>query len=72
MLCDVTLPRQLSPQIAMERDGVLVIDGEMIEVPGPDLDFAFSSGFRSPNDLCMHGANDDLGSGGVLRKLQTA
>jgi fatty aldehyde-generating acyl-ACP reductase len=45
VVCDVARPRDVSPRVAMERDDVLVIDGGMIEVPGPDLDFGFDFGF---------------------------
>ncbi len=45
VVCDVARPRDVSPQVARERDDVLVIDGGIIEVPGQDLDFHFNFGF---------------------------
>jgi predicted amino acid dehydrogenase len=35
VVCDVSRPRDVSRQVAAERDDVLVIEGGMIEVPGP-------------------------------------
>jgi fatty aldehyde-generating acyl-ACP reductase len=44
VVCDVARPRDVSRQVAAERDDVLVIEGGMIEVPGP-VDFGFNFGF---------------------------
>ncbi|GAB4575331.1 MAG: polysaccharide biosynthesis protein [Anaerolineae bacterium] len=44
VVCDVARPRDVSKQVAAERDDVLVIEGGMVEVPG-DVDFHFDFGF---------------------------
>jgi predicted amino acid dehydrogenase len=44
VVCDVARPRDVSVQVASARDDVLVIDGGMVEVPGP-VDFHFNFGF---------------------------
>ena len=44
VVCDVARPRDVSARVAAERDDVLVIEGGMIEVPGP-VDFHFDFGF---------------------------
>jgi fatty aldehyde-generating acyl-ACP reductase len=44
VVCDVARPRDVSRRVAAERDDVLVIEGGMIEVPGP-VDFHFDFGF---------------------------
>jgi predicted amino acid dehydrogenase len=44
VVCDVARPRDVSVQVAASRDDVLVIDGGMVEVPGP-VDFHFNFGF---------------------------
>jgi predicted amino acid dehydrogenase len=44
VVCDVARPRDVSATVAAERDDVLVIEGGMIEVPGP-VDFHFDFGF---------------------------
>ncbi len=44
VVCDVARPRDVSVQVAAERDDVLVIEGGMVEVPGP-VDFHFDFGF---------------------------
>lgn len=44
VVCDVARPRDVSRQVAAERDDVLVIEGGMVEVPGP-VDFGFNFGF---------------------------
>ncbi|MBL8153268.1 MAG: shikimate dehydrogenase [Anaerolineae bacterium] len=44
VVCDVARPRDVSRLVAAERDDVLVIEGGMIEVPGP-VDFHFNFGF---------------------------
>lgn len=44
VVCDVARPRDVSVRVAAERDDVLVIEGGMVEVPGP-VDFHFDFGF---------------------------
>ncbi len=44
VVCDVARPRDVSRRVAAERDDVLVIEGGMVEVPGPP-DFGFDFGF---------------------------
>lgn len=44
VVCDVARPRDVSKRVATERDDVLVIEGGMVEVPGP-VDFHFDFGF---------------------------
>ncbi|MDX1995419.1 MAG: shikimate dehydrogenase [bacterium] len=44
VVCDVARPRDVSKAVAAERDDVLVIEGGMVEVPGP-VDFGFDFGF---------------------------
>ena len=44
VVCDVARPRDVSRQVVEERDDVLVIEGGMVEVPGP-VDFHFDFGF---------------------------
>jgi fatty aldehyde-generating acyl-ACP reductase len=43
-ICDVARPRDVSTKVAAARDDVLVIDGGMVDVPGP-VDFHFNFGF---------------------------
>ncbi|MEQ8672187.1 MAG: hypothetical protein RLP44_21285 [Aggregatilineales bacterium] len=44
VVCDVARPRDVSRQVAAQRDDVLVIEGGMVEVPGL-VDFGFDFGF---------------------------
>lgn len=44
VVCDVARPRDVSRQVAEERQDVLVIEGGMVAVPGP-IDFGFDFGF---------------------------
>ncbi|PJF21714.1 MAG: shikimate dehydrogenase [Phototrophicales bacterium] len=44
VVCDVARPRDVSRLVADQRDDVLVIEGGMVEVPGP-VDFHFDFGF---------------------------
>lgn len=44
VVCDVARPRDVSRQVVMQRDDVLVIEGGMVQVPGP-VDFGFDFGF---------------------------
>ncbi|RLC64694.1 MAG: shikimate dehydrogenase [Chloroflexota bacterium] len=43
VVCDVARPRDVSPQVARERDDVLLIDGGVVDVPG-EADFGFDFG----------------------------
>ncbi|MDH5505773.1 MAG: polysaccharide biosynthesis protein [Anaerolineae bacterium] len=43
VVCDVARPRDVAARVAAVRDDVLVIDGGMVEVPGP-VDFNFDFG----------------------------
>jgi len=44
VICDVARPRDVSAMVAQARDDILVIDGGMVDVPGP-VDFHFNFGF---------------------------
>lgn len=44
IICDVSRPRDVSRQVATQRPDVLVIEGGMVEVPGP-VNFGFNFGF---------------------------
>jgi predicted amino acid dehydrogenase len=44
VVCDVARPRDVSAMVATERNDILVIDGGMVDVPGP-VDFHFNFGF---------------------------
>jgi len=44
VVCDVARPRDVSKKVAEVRDDVLVIEGGMVEVPGP-VDFGMNFGF---------------------------
>jgi len=44
VVCDVARPRDVSRRVAEVRDDVLVIEGGMVEVPGP-VNFGFDFGF---------------------------
>jgi predicted amino acid dehydrogenase len=44
VICDVARPRDVARQVAQTRQDVLVIDGGMVDVPGP-VDFHFNFGF---------------------------
>jgi predicted amino acid dehydrogenase len=43
VICDVARPRDVSAMVAAVRDDILVIDGGMVDVPGP-VDFHFNFG----------------------------
>lgn len=45
VVCDVARPRNVSAAVYERRDDVLVIDGGVVEVPGPRVDFGFDFGF---------------------------
>ena len=44
VICDVARPRDVSAMVARARNDILVIDGGMVDVPGP-VDFHFNFGF---------------------------
>lgn len=44
VVCDVARPRDVSAMVASSRDDILVIDGGMVDVPGP-VEFHFNFGF---------------------------
>ncbi|HSJ54359.1 MAG TPA: shikimate dehydrogenase [Anaerolineae bacterium] len=44
VVCDVARPRNVSRQVSERRDDVLVIEGGVVDVPGP-ADFHFNFGF---------------------------
>ncbi|MBP7041101.1 MAG: shikimate dehydrogenase [Chloroflexi bacterium] len=44
VVCDVARPRDVSVQVASQRPDVLVIEGGMVEIPGP-VEFNFNFGF---------------------------
>ena len=44
VVCDVARPRDVSAMVAKARDDILVLDGGMVDVPGP-VDFHFNFGF---------------------------
>ena len=44
VVCDVARPRDVSAMVAAARDDILVIDGGMVDVPGP-VNFHFDFGF---------------------------
>ncbi|MFQ5422078.1 MAG: shikimate dehydrogenase, partial [Anaerolineae bacterium] len=44
VICDVARPRDVSRQVAAARPDVFVIEGGMVEAPGP-VDFGFNFGF---------------------------
>jgi predicted amino acid dehydrogenase len=53
IICDVARPRDVSAMVAAVRDDILVIDGGMVEIPGP-VDFHFNFGFPPGNAYaCM-------------------
>jgi predicted amino acid dehydrogenase len=53
VICNVARPRDVSAMVAAVRDDILVIDGGMVEVPGP-VDFHFNFGFPPGNAYaCM-------------------
>ncbi len=45
VVCDIARPRDVSVRVQQERNDVLVIEGGVVEVPGPELDFNFNFGF---------------------------
>ncbi len=45
VITDVARPRNISSRVSQARPDVLVLDGGVIEVPGPDADMGFDFGF---------------------------
>lgn len=45
VVCDVARPRDVSVRVARERNDVLVVEGGVVAVPGPDVNFGMSFGF---------------------------
>lgn len=53
VVCDVARPRDVSAMVASARNDILVIDGGMVDVPGP-VDFHFDFGFpQGKSYACM-------------------
>jgi predicted amino acid dehydrogenase len=53
VVCDVARPRDVSAMVAAVRNDILVIDGGMVDVPGP-VDFHFNFGFpEGKSYACM-------------------
>ena len=53
VVCDVARPRDVSAKVAAVRKDILVIDGGMVDVPGP-VNFHFNFGFPSGKSFaCM-------------------
>jgi predicted amino acid dehydrogenase len=53
VVCDVARPRDVSAMVAAARKDILVIDGGMVDVPGP-VDFHFNFGFPAGKSYaCM-------------------
>ncbi|MFZ5820253.1 MAG: shikimate dehydrogenase [Chloroflexota bacterium] len=53
VVCDVARPRDVSVMVAAARNDILVIDGGMVDVPGP-VDFHFNFGFPAGKSYaCM-------------------
>jgi predicted amino acid dehydrogenase len=46
VVCDVAVPRNVSPKVSHQREDVLIIEGGMVEVPG-SVDFHFNFGYPS-------------------------
>ena len=46
VVCDVAIPHDVARHVLRKRKDILVIDGGIVEVPGP-VDFAFNFGLRS-------------------------
>jgi fatty aldehyde-generating acyl-ACP reductase len=53
VVCDVARPRDVSAMVAAARNDILVIDGGMVDVPGP-VNFHFNFGFpQGKSYACM-------------------
>jgi predicted amino acid dehydrogenase len=44
VICDVAVPRNVSPRVSKQREDVLIIEGGMVEVPG-QVNFHFNFGY---------------------------
>jgi fatty aldehyde-generating acyl-ACP reductase len=45
VVCDVARPRDVSKAVVEQRDDVLVFEGGLVEIPGPEANFNFDFGF---------------------------
>lgn len=53
VICDTAVPADVSPQVKRDRDDVLVIEGGMVQAPGP-VNFNFHFGYpRGKTFACM-------------------
>ena len=66
LVCDVARPRDVSWRVHQERDDVLVIEGGMVEVPGP-VDFGFQFRFSTRQIFRLHGRDNGV----ILSKVAT-
>jgi len=80
VICDVARPRDVSARVAAQRDDVLVIEGGMVEVPGP-VDFHFDFGFpprmafacmAETMALALEGRYEDYSLGKQIQRAQVA
>jgi len=46
VVCELSLPHDVSRRVALERPDVLVIEGGVVKVPGPHVDLNFNFGFE--------------------------
>ena len=78
VVCDVARPRDVSAMVAAARDDILVIDGGMVDVPGP-VDFHFNFGFPPGKSyacmaetmaLALEGRFEDYSLGKVLPRAR--
>ncbi len=54
LVCDVSLPHDVAREVATLRPDVLVIEGGLVEIPGPDMNFNFDFGYPPRISLaCM-------------------
>jgi fatty aldehyde-generating acyl-ACP reductase len=76
VVCDVARPRDVSAMVAAARDDILVIDGGMVDVPGP-VNFHFNFGFPPGKAyacmaetiaLALHGRFEDFTLGKHLTR----
>lgn len=80
VVCDVARPRDVSAKVAAVRDDILVIDGGMVDVPGP-VDFHFNFGFPPGKSfacmaetiaLTLEGRFEDYTVGKTITRAQVA
>jgi predicted amino acid dehydrogenase len=78
VVCDVARPRDVSAMVAAARNDILVIDGGMVDVPGP-VDFHFNFGFPQGKSyacmaetmaLALEGRFEDYSLGKVLTRAR--